>query len=132
MILVDTNVISEPTRKRPSPSLLTFLLQNPVVALSAVSVLELEAGVRSTVPAKRARLHAWLEALLGSGAVQIIPVDTAVAREAGRLRVEVRRHPIALEDLLIGATARTRDLTLATRNARHFQRLGVTVTNPFS
>jgi predicted nucleic acid-binding protein len=131
VILVDTNVISEPTRKRPSPSVLTFLLQNPVVALSSISVLELEAGIQAASAAKRGSLALWMEALLASGAVQVIPVDTTIAREAGRLRVETKRHPVALEDLLIGATARARGMTLATRNVAHFERVGVTVVNPF-
>lgn len=131
MILVDTNVISEPARRAPSASVLTFLLQHPVVGLSAVSVLELEAGVRAAPAARRVKLGLWLDALLESGAVEVIPVDAAIARMAGKLRVEARKHPVALEDILIAATALSRGMTLATRNTGHFQRLGVSLTNPF-
>lgn len=132
MILVDTNVISESARRAPIPSVLTFLLQHPVVGLSAVSVLELEAGVRAAPPARRVKLGSWLDALLDSGAVEVIPVDVAVARMAGRLRSETRKHPVALEDILIGATALSRGMTLATRNTSHFRRLGVSMVNPFA
>jgi toxin FitB len=132
VILVDTNVISESARHAPSPSVLTFLLQHPVVGLSAVSVLELEAGVRAAPGAKRVKLDLWLDALLESGAVEVIPIDAAVARMAGKLRAETRKRPVALEDILIGATALSRGMTLATRNTSHFKRLGVSMVNPFA
>jgi predicted nucleic acid-binding protein len=51
---------------------------------------------------------------------------------AGKLREETRRHPVALEDVLIGATALSRGMTLATRNTSHFERLGVSIVNPFA
>jgi len=132
MILVDTNVISETARRAPSPSVLTFLLQHPVVGISAVSVLELEAGVRTAPAVRRDRLGLWLDALLESGAVEVIPVDAAVGRMAGKLRAETRKRPVALEDLLIGATALSRSMTLATRNTSHFKPLGVSIVNPFA
>jgi predicted nucleic acid-binding protein len=110
---------------------LAFLLQHPVVGLSAVSLLELEAGVRAAPAGKRVQLTLWLEALLESGAVEIIPVDAPVARMAGKLRAEMRRAPVALEDILIGATALSNGMTLATRNTSHFERLGVSLVNPF-
>lgn len=132
MILVDTNVISETARPAPDPAVLTFLLRHPVVALSAISVLELEAGVRNAPTPRRPRLGLWLEALLDSGAVNVIPVDAAIARMAGKLRADTRKHPVALEDLLIGATALARGMSLATRNTRHFERLGVGLIDPFA
>jgi predicted nucleic acid-binding protein len=132
MILVDTNVISETARRVPTPSVLTFLLQHPIVGISAVSVLELEAGVRTAPALKRVKLGLWLDALLESGAVEVIPVDAAVGRMAGKLRAETRKRPVALEDLLIGATALSRSMTLATRNTSHFAQLGVSMVNPFA
>jgi predicted nucleic acid-binding protein len=132
VILVDTNVISESARRAPDRRVLSFLLQHPVVGLSAVSLLELETGVRAAPAAKRVQLGVWLDALLESGAVEVIPVDTAIARMAGKLRADARRRPVALEDVLIGATALTRGMTLATRNTRHFGRLGVSLVNPFA
>jgi predicted nucleic acid-binding protein len=132
MILVDTNVISEPARRAPNPSVLTFLLQHPVVGLSAISVLELEAGVRAAPAARRVKLGLWLDSLLESGAVEVVPVDTAAARMAGKLREETRRHRVAREDVLIGATALSRGMTLATRSTSLFERRGVSRVNPFA
>jgi predicted nucleic acid-binding protein len=39
---------------------------------------------------------------------------------------------VPLEDLLIGATALSRGMTLATRNTSHFEPLGVSLVNPFA
>jgi toxin FitB len=110
----------------------SWLARHSVVGLSSISILELEAGVGMAVEPKRARLAAWLDALLTSGAVEIAPVDEAVARTAGRLRAARRATPVATEDLLLAATAMVRGWTLATRNVRHFQALGVTLVNPWA
>lgn len=133
MYVVDTNVISEPTKRSPSPHVLRWLAAQGVVALCAISVMELEAGVGGAPEASRARLAEWLEALLGSGAVHVLPVDEAVARVAGRLRATTARsgRPRPLEDLLIGATALAHGAVLATRNVRDFQGLGLSLVSPF-
>ena len=82
MILVDTNVISETARRSPTPSVLTFLLQHPVVGLSAVSVLELEAGVRAA-PAPQARKARFVARFNG----QSVRLATRGARREARNQV---------------------------------------------
>jgi predicted nucleic acid-binding protein len=42
-----------------------------------------------------------------------------------------RKSADLIEDALIAATALVHDMTVATRNVRDFQRLGVPVINPF-
>jgi predicted nucleic acid-binding protein len=51
------------------------------------------------------------------------------AAHALQPRIAMLKRPLALEDLLIGATALSRSMTLATRNASHFARLGVSIVN---
>lgn len=131
MIVVDTNVISETTRKQPSRAVLAWLSRHAVVGLSAVSVMELQAGVENAPSGRRPLLAAWLEELLSSGAVEVLAVDEAVGRIAGRLRASRKAQPPPLEDLLIAATALSRGAVLATRNVRDFAGLGVTVVDPF-
>lgn len=131
MIIVDTNVLSETTRKEPSSAVIAWLSRYPVVGLSSVSVLEFQTGIDLAPPARRARLGEWLDELLSSGAVDVLPVDEAVARLAGRLRAARRRAPPPLEDLLIAATALSRGAVLATRNVSDFTGLGVTLVNPW-
>jgi predicted nucleic acid-binding protein len=131
VILVDTNVLSETTRKVPSRAVLSWLSRHAVVGLSAISVMEFQTGVDAAPPIKRTGLVSWLDELLSSGAVIVLPVDEAVARLAGRLRASRHRSPPPLEDLLIAATALSRGAVLATRNVRDFAGLGVTLVNPW-
>lgn len=131
MIVVDTNVLSETTRKVPAPAVISWLSRYAVVGLSAVSVMELQAGVDSAPAARQPLLAAWLDELLASGAVEVLPVDEAVARLAGKLRAARRKAPPPLEDLLIAATALSRGAVLATRNVDDFAGLGVTIVNPW-
>lgn len=111
--------------------MLSWLSRHAVVGVSAISVMELQSGVEAATGARRARLGAWLDELLSSGAADVLPVDEAVARLAGRLRAARRRSPPPLEDLLIAATALSKGAVLATRNVADFANLGVTLVNPW-
>jgi predicted nucleic acid-binding protein len=131
LIVVDTNVISETTRREPSRAVIAWLSRHAVVGLSAVSVMELQAGIEAATGARRVRLAEWLDELLSSGAVEVLPIDESVGRVAGRLRAQRRRALPPLEDLLIAATALSKGAVLATRNVNDFAGLGVTIVNPW-
>ena len=55
----------------------------------------------------------------------ILPIDEATARRFFRIRRDLRALGTPLEDpdLLVAATALHHDLTLVTRNCRHFARI---------
>jgi predicted nucleic acid-binding protein len=63
----------------------------------------------------------------------VIAFDLAAARVAGALSDLARSKGIApgFADIMLAATARSRDLTILTRNIRHFEPLGVQTVNPF-
>ncbi len=132
MFLVDTNVLSETSRPRPSPSVLAFLDTQPTVALSVVSLMELETGILLAPRAKRDRLSRWLEAITSSVSIVVVPIDAPIARTAARLRASHRSRSIPTEDLLVAATAIVRGEVLATRNTRDFVDLGVPLLDPFA
>jgi len=106
--------------------------------LSSIVVLEVERGIaklmRSGGVAKAERLSLWFESLVIDFDQRIIPVDAAVAREAGRLEDATigRGFNPGLADVLIAATARLNDLSVLTANVRHFATLAVPYLNPFS
>jgi predicted nucleic acid-binding protein len=130
--LLDTNVVSELRKPKPHGGVLAWLsgLKDDQIYLSAVTIAELQAGVERTRrqdPRKAGEIELWLEQL--AGAYQVLPMDTDCFREWARVMDGKPNH--LLEDVMIAATARVRQLIVATRNERDFAQLGVQIVNPF-
>jgi predicted nucleic acid-binding protein len=92
------------------------------VALSVVSIIELTHGIyRAKTEADRIRRTAFTEELCRD--VVVHPVSLAIARLTGRIEGEqaARGVSIAVEDLMIGATALHFGFDVLTLNVRHFQ-----------
>jgi len=133
MILLDTLVLSELRKARPNAGLVAYLANQAedAVFLSALSVGEIEAGIerqRSVNPAFANELAQWLATLELQFARSILPVTPAIARLWGRLCVQTGNKGI---DNLIAATALCHNLTVVTRNVKHFEPSGVRVLDPF-
>ncbi len=122
--LLDTSVLSELVRKKPSRDVVRRLrqLRNRRLTTSAVCVLELRYGAARHPQGSRLweRLS---ETVLPR--VEILPFGEEEARHAGDVLAALDRRGarIGLEDVLIGTTARTHGLTLVTGNVRHFERI---------
>lgn len=133
--LLDTNVISETTRKRPSEQVLAWLRQVPDDALhvSVLTLGEVRRGVeRLSERRRRERLRVWLEHELREWfGRRVLSVDLAVAERWGRLLAEIRR-PAPSIDSLLAATALHHELRLVTRNAPDFDYPGLEVVNPWT
>ena len=133
MYLLDTSVVSELRRRRPHPAVLRWLtdVPNQETFVSAVTVGEIQAGIERTREQdseKASELEAWLAHLVETH--EILPMDADAFRAWGRIRH--RRSDTLLVDAMIAATARTRGLTVATRNLSDFLALGVDAFDPFS
>jgi hypothetical protein len=136
--LVDTDVISEVRKQeRANPGVIAFFRRatasDDPVYLSPITVGELRRGVgiirhRGDHP-QADELDRWLELVLREYADNILSFDAEIAQVWGQLRVPHPENPL---DKQIAATALIHDLTLVTRNLRHFQNLGVRLLNPFS
>jgi hypothetical protein len=135
--LVDTDVISEVRkRSKANKGVAKFFRQaakdDAALYLSAVTVGELRRGVeliRHRGDAAQAeRLDAWLTLILSEYHDNVLPLDDAAAQVWGRLRVP---HPENALDKQIAATALIHDLTLVTRNEKHFAGTGAKLLNPF-
>ena len=134
MWLFDTNVLSEVIRKRPDPGLIKRLREvAPADCLSSVICryeLRYGAFLREDGPVFWSKLEMQILPL-----VRWIAMDSAVSDRAGAMAATLEREgkQIGLHDVLIAATAIEYDLTLVTRNTRHFARLaGLRVENWFA
>ena len=91
-------------------------------ALSAISIVELTHGIyRARTDADRVRRIAFTHELTRDMIVH--PVSVAIAQLAGRIEGEQASQgiSIALEDLIIGATALHLGFDVVTINLKHFQ-----------
>jgi predicted nucleic acid-binding protein len=139
MYLVDTNVISAgaSTKAVSVAELIKWMDEHSSeLYLSVVTVAEIEAGIakarRERARRKATDLTAWLDALLHLYGERVLAFDVAAARVAGELSDLARSKGVApgFADIVIGATARTHQLTILTRNVRHFVPLGVPSIDP--
>ena len=135
MFLLDTNVISELRRpERASPAVVAWAgsIAQDETFLSAITVYELEVGVQQKERADAAQgavLRAWLTGqVMNEFAERIIELDGGAAAVAASLVVQ---HQVAVADAYIAATALTRQLTVVTRNVKHFAPTNVPIINPW-
>jgi predicted nucleic acid-binding protein len=134
VILLDTVVVSELRKTQPDAGVLAFLKgQAPdTVFLSVLTIGEVEAGIerqRSSNPEFADKLAQWLAVMELQFARSILPVTPVIAKLWGRLCVQTGNKGI---DNLIAATALVHNLTVVTRNVKHFEPTGARVFNPFS
>lgn len=138
MILLDTNVISEPLRLNGDVGVLTWIDAQIIetLYLSTISLAELRFGIAALPSGKRRdTLHASLEKrILPLFADRILPFDTAASEAYAELRARARTDgkAIAPADGYIAATATTHGLIVATRDTGPFEAAGLTVINPWS
>jgi toxin FitB len=136
--LLDTNVISEPMKARPSLGVVAWLsgLNEDQACISVVTITELRYGIERLATGKRRDiLEDWLQKDLSDRFEgRILPVDLEVANACGRLvaRSEDLGHPIEPRDAFIGATAEVHGLTLVTRNISDFQPTVKSILSPWT
>ncbi|MEZ5823557.1 MAG: type II toxin-antitoxin system VapC family toxin [Geminicoccaceae bacterium] len=138
MILLDTNVVSEPLRRTPEPRVVAWIDAQPLetLFLSAVTVAELRAGVE-LMPAGRRRdtLRDQLEKRvlpLFAGRVRPFSMDCTQAW-AGLLACARRAGTaISAADSYIAAIAMANGFMVATRDTTPFVASGVPVIDPWN
>ena len=138
MIILDTNVVSEPLKPGPDEAVLRWLnRQAPATLyLTTISQAELFAGVLA-LPAGKRRTE--LQRVVNRELVSLF-TDRILA--FGARSAEAYAHvvvaataagnPIAFADAAIGAIAIEHNFILATRNARDYKGTPVKLLNPWS
>lgn len=132
--LLDTNIISELTKKRPNLSVIKWYASVPSTDLF-LSVITL-GEIRKGIALKRAAdlravdaFEAWLHVLTLRYASRVLPFDEGAADRWGRIMAETPDVPV--EDGQLAATAVLHGLIFVTRNVRHIASTGVRHLNPF-
>ena len=137
MILLDTNVISEPQRREPDARVLDWMDAQALetLYLSAITVAELRAGIALMPTGKRRDgLHENLEKrLLPMFANRVLPFDMACTTAYAELLAKSRTAGLALEtaDAFIAAVAMAHGFSVATRDTSPFKAAGLNVINPW-
>lgn len=135
--LLDTNCISEPTRDKPEPRVLSWLdaVDESQLYLSVLTLGEIRKGA-SALPESRRRSHleVWLESQVKvrfSG--RILPISDDIAERWGWLAAEakMRGRSLPVIDGLLAATALHHNLVLVSRNVTDFLTTRVPILNPW-
>ena len=136
-MVLDTNVVSELMRPEPDANVLAWLNNQPAdtLWLSSVVVSELLYGVARLPDGKRrAQLALAVQAMLAedfSGRVLPFDLEAAVVYADLVAMRERQGQPIDVADAQIAAICLAHGATLITRNTKHFEGVGLTLTNPW-
>ena len=137
MILLDTNVISEPLKASADQKVVAWInAQNiETLYLSTIGLAELRFGIAVLPEGKRKDvLHSSLEQrVLPLFEGRILSFDTGASQAYATLRSKTRAagQAIASADGYIAAIAIIHGLSIATRDTKPFIAAGLTVINPF-
>lgn len=135
MILVDTNVWSELAKPRGNIAVLSWLEANDSeLALSALVIAEIQYGIELPDAAhKRPDLERWLAGLETRYLDRTLVFGPEAAHRYGHLaaRPEVKQRKPQIIDMQIAAQALTHSIPIATRNAKDFEWIGVSLIDPW-
>lgn len=132
--VLDTNVISALRIRGRNPQVESWASSIPVTDqfVAATTMAEIERGVigkERSDPSQGDVLRRWFEdRVLPAFAERVLPFGLPAARILATYRV-LEHAPFDVA--LIAAIAQAANMTVATRNTRHFEPLGVACVNPW-
>lgn len=137
LILLDTNVLSALMQREPDQTIVAWLDEQPSESVwtTSITVFEVRMGLELLAKSRRrSQLEQEFDRLLVEdldGRVQLF--DRAAADAAGTIAASRQRagRPVEIRDVQIAGVASSRKATLATRNLRHFEALGIHLVNPW-
>ena len=138
MILLDTNVLSALMRREAEATVVGWLDSQPPESVwtTSITVFEVRLGLELLAAGRRRRLleEAFAKALEEDLENRVAAFDPPAAEAAARIAAERRRagRPVEVRDVQIAGIAMSRKATLATRNLRHFEDLGLNLVDPWS
>lgn len=132
--VLDANVVSALRVRGRNPLVEAWAASIPVAAqfVTATTIAEIERGVitkERSDPEQGVILRRWFdERVLPTFADRVLPFDLPAARILAAYRV-LEHAPFG--DALIAAIAQAAEMTVATRNTKHFEPLRVRCLNPW-
>jgi predicted nucleic acid-binding protein len=137
MIILDTNVLSELMRPKPSAQVVVWIERQPITEVCTTSITEAEIfyGIELLTKGKRRdRLLAVAEAIFADDfRGRILDFDGQAARAYSRIAAHRRAlgKPISHPDAQIAAIVQRQRGTLATRNIADFENCDIRVIDPW-
>lgn len=136
--LLDTNVVSELMKPRPSHKVVSWVSATPeeLMYLSVITIGEVRKGIDLLAidDPRRPALQGWLDRdvrLRFAG--RLLPFDDGVAERWGQLEAFARKRRLTVPtiDAQLAATALHHGLTFVTRNTTDLAPTGVPVIDPW-
>jgi tRNA(fMet)-specific endonuclease VapC len=124
LYLLDTNVVSEPSRSRPDENVVARLREHAgQTAIPSIVWHELIYGIERLRQGKRRTYLASYLTDVVSRSQPVLPYGEEAALWHGRERARLEHlgRPRPFADGMIAAVAATHDLTLVTRDTGHFE-----------
>ena len=138
MIILDTNVLSELMRKKPSSAVVEWLDAQAAEAvfITSITLFESRYGL-AVLPdgSNKTRLRQRLDSVISDDLEhRVLTFDSQAADCAAKLATERKRlgQPVDIRDTFIAGIAIANGAMLATRNVRHFAALPVSVVDPWA
>lgn len=133
--VADTNVLSELMKERPNRTVIDWFWDHQGdIRIPSVAIEEIYYGIElMSVGKKQKRLRELANDIIKDCAGITYDFDGFSAYLCARLRAKAKRmgRTPDPEDLMIAAITERHSATLATRNVKDFDYLGVTLVNPF-
>lgn len=133
--VLDTHVVSALRVRGRHPTVENWAVSIPVADqfVTAMTIAEIERGVVAKERSDRVQgggvLRRWFEErVLTAFADRVLSFDVAAARVLAGYRVP---EHAPFDDALVAAIAQAHEMTVATRNTRHFEPLGVPCVDPW-
>ncbi|MBF0162771.1 MAG: PIN domain-containing protein [Magnetococcales bacterium] len=131
--LLDTNVVSEATKRSSDRAVIDFLRMLSSTHLSVITLAEIQSGI-SRNPNQSGRLSRWLSNARKSCTSHAVTEEIAIL--AGQWHGELKSvgRSQEFQDVMIGATAHSLGMTLLTRNKKDFDEMrdkGLRVQDPW-
>jgi toxin FitB len=138
VIVIDTDLISEPFRAVPDQNVMRWFASIPLpdLFMTATTVMELYAGMHMLQEGRQKNSLAKIinDQTENVYRGRVLHFDSEAASICGRIIAETKRvgREPKISDCQIASIAMKHGFTIATRNTKDFQHKGVRVINPWA